>query len=190
MFWVKSIILSAIYLFLYTVFSSPTPESKKFPALDGRVVDNFAIDKLLSTDQSTLPAVELGDLQIKSMWTYEKGSGITPKGSPDRNYGEMFYSNTSRFMCWEILLEHPRYENNYNLDFIFTLINDDGEEMASGKSESWIPKGDSFSEHSACWGWPYPNNWNSGEYNFQVRPDTVSLNQPSALTANIAFRII
>jgi hypothetical protein len=189
MFWVKSVFLSAIYLFVYLSFTTNAPDEVELATINGHTVDNFAIGELLATNQNKLQSVDMNEVQIKSTWIYEKGPRITPQGSPGRNYGEEFYSNTSRFLCWEIVTENPSYDKARDLNFTFSLFNEKGRKLATGEADSWIPAKSEFSEHSACWGWPYGNNWDIGKYNYQVTPNIDTLLQADDFPANIAFRV-
>lgn len=156
----------------------------------GHVVDNFAIEELVSSDSLSLQQADLDDLKIKSLWIYEKGPGITPSGSTDRNYGEIFFRNESRFVCWEITLEHPNYVYGRDLNFTFSLFTDEDRKLTKNKADSWIPPNSEFSEHSACWGWPHPYNWDMGEYYFQVKPDTGTSMQAEDFPAQIVFQVL
>lgn len=191
MFWVKSAIISLFYFFAYLAFTFSGTEEVPNTRSAGHVVDNFAIEELVSSNSPSPRQADLNDLKIKSTWLYEKGTGITPPGSTGRNYGKEFFRNDSRFVCWEITLEHPSYVDDRDLNFTFTLVTNEGRRLTENKADSWIPANTELSDHSACWGWPYPNNWKLGNYYFEVKPDTGSTStQIEDFPAKIAFQVL
>lgn len=188
----KSVFLSLIYLFIYVTFSTATSEAEDI-ATDvrkGNVVDNFSIEELLNDHSSTLPDANLKELNYHSDWIFEKGPGMTPAGSVDRNYETLFNKGQSRFICWEITVKHKADPSHRNLDFAFRLFDEDDNKLVDDISDSWIPAGQEITDHSACWGFPYPNNWSAGRYYFEIVPQTSNESSKEDKTRRIAFEII
>lgn len=189
MFWIKSALLSLIYFVSYSAFTGNNFHEIKPTYIKGQVVDNFSIEELVADKSADYKEAPIASLELRSSWIYEKAAGITPEGSIRRNYGDVFSHYESRFICWEITLEHPSYDTNRNLDFIFQLFDQTGNQVTQNKADSWIPANSEFSDHSACWGWPYPNNWTPGKYTYDVEAVMGSLSQSNNFSATIDFKV-
>lgn len=185
----KSILISFIYVLVYLMYFSTGTDKVTKKVANGNVVDNFSIEELLHNNTGSLLSANTESLKLRSSWTYEKGPGISPAGSDKRNYSRVFFDDRSRFVCWEITLEHNSAPGARDLNFIFSLFDETGEEMANSAADSWIPSNAEFSDHSACWGWSYANNWEKGDYYFVVKPETVEAGNLKDLGINIAFSI-
>ncbi len=189
MFWIKSALLSLIYFVSYSAFTGNNFHEVKPTFIKGQVVDNFSIEELVTDKEADYKEAPIASLEIRSSWIYEKGVGITPEGSTGRSYGDVFSRNESRFICWEVTLEHPSYDTPRNLDFSFQLNDNAGNLVTQNKADSWIPENSEFSDHSACWGWPYPNNWTPGKYTYDVKTVMSSVSQSNNFSATIPFEV-
>ncbi|WP_249066615.1 hypothetical protein [Halalkalibaculum roseum] len=187
MIWVKTALLSLVYFITYVAFTGNNSHEVTSEKPEGHVVDNFSIEELIAEKKADYKEAPIASLKLRSTWIYEKGAGITPEGSIRRNYSDLFSHYDSRFICWEITLEHPSYDTNRNLDFTFQLFDQAGNQVTKNKADSWIPANSEFSDHSACWGWPYPNNWSPGKYTFDVKTIVSSSSQSDDFSATIDF---
>lgn len=189
MIWVKSALFSLFYFITYLAITGDSSHELKPTNIKGQVVDNFSIAEMVADKKADYKEVPIASLEIRSSWIYEKGAGITPEGSTGRNYGEVFSRYESRFICWEVTLEHPSYDAPRNLDFTFQLNDETGTLVTQNKADSWVPANTEFSDHSACWGWPYPNNWTPGKYTYDVDAAMNSLSQSNDFSATIDFKV-
>lgn len=192
MFEIKTVSLSLIYLFIFVVFSNSTTKSEELltEVRNGNVVDNFSIEELLIQDSTFIPDAKLEDVTYHSGWIFEKGPGLTPDGSADRNYDTSFNKGESRFICWEMSIEHKADPSHRNMDFVFKLFDEDGNKLTESISDSWVPAGQEITDHSACWGFPYPNNWSPGRYYFEVVPQAVDEASRKQKANRIEFEVI
>jgi len=186
---VKSIFLSAIYILFLALFINSNNENEINPTIRGNVVDNFSIEGVLHDRSGPLLSANTESLKLRSSWTYEKGPGLSPAGSEMRNYGRVFFKDRSRFICWEIILEHKSLSDSRDLNFSFSLFDQKGNEINRSRVDSWIPSNAEFSDHGACWGLAYAGNWEIGDYYFVIKPETAEARMLNDFETYIKFRI-
>ena len=127
----KSLFVSLIYMLVYIIFFSTGSEKVTEAVTHGNVADNFSIEELLNDGSHDLLSANAETLKLRSAWTYEKGPGITPSGSEKRNYGSAFLRDRSRYVCWEITLEHSAASQARDLNFVFSLFDRNGREFTT-----------------------------------------------------------
>jgi len=187
----KSVFLSLFSLLIYVSFSASTSDTKPISAeaRKGNVVDNFSIEEMLVDDSTAFSGIEPGAIDYHSSWIYEKGPGLTPEGSEDRTYARLFNRGESRFICWEVTIEHPADSLHSNLDFEFRLFDEAGNKLAEDTSDSWIPSGQEFTNHNACWGYPNAYSWSLGQYYFELEAVTQSEIAQKTEAVRVAFEV-
>lgn len=182
--------ISLICISCYVLTISTHASEKTTNKTIGNVVDNFSLTELMDDQSQIADPANIDSVHIISTLIYEKNAGITAAGSKDRNYGKRFNAAHTRYICWEITLRHNQTLHNRDLNFRFQLKDQDGNILATNRADSWIAKEKEISNHNACWGSDYTNNWESGEYFFVV--ESISKNQAgdNNLKQLIAFTLL
>lgn len=183
------LLVYVIALGLSIVLKGNTVENGNADRMPGHIVDNFAVGELLAPDNADLIPADITELDVLEKNTFEKGTGLTPPGSLDRDYTKNFSKRRSRFICWEITLDHAPVANNRDLNLQFRLQNDNNQQLMTGKVDSWIPANSDVTTHSACWGWPYADLWQPGKYQFEVLPAGEEPAGETDIFASIPFTV-
>jgi hypothetical protein len=91
----------------------------------------------------------------------------TPKPA-DRNYKNRFKKEATRYIHWELLLEHPAFElkKKFNIDYVFYAP--DGKIFGQETLSTEIKKNRRTSLHLTGWGWEKAGNWPVGHYQLSL----------------------
>ncbi|MCR4342880.1 MAG: hypothetical protein NUV40_03195 [Patescibacteria group bacterium] len=115
------------------------------------------------SDDIEIPSL---NAKVTELRFFEKGNKMPTFGQ--RGYKRQFPNSSSRYINWEINLEHPK--PNRRIDFEITAIyyRSDGSMLAQQTKNSYIKPGWTTSYHSLGWGWSKPGNWEVGTYSVDL----------------------
>ena len=135
---------------------------------------NEAMDGLsLATRQANQREVNdplgfpIPNTRVLSLKFYSSGSEIIP--FERRQYQDQFAVSSTRYINWELLLEHP---NQPGLSLKFAVEANwhtpQGTELASQILQTYVEPGWLTSRHNYGWGWTDPGNWQPGAYKVEI----------------------
>jgi hypothetical protein len=98
------------------------------------------------------PPLKLSDIngKVTSLLFYEGGYNILPKNQ--RKYAEIFNKSETRYIYWELNLEHPEPGKKANFIITYIYYKPDGTEFCRSKKLSYINKNWSSSWKTQGWG--------------------------------------
>jgi len=119
--------------------------------------------------KDTLGVIPSLNAKVTNLRFYE--SGYQPTDMNERVYASQFRRDRSRYINWELRLEHPKRERRVDFRIDVTWYRPDGSVLAKQNvqahlEESWI---NSFWYHS--WGWEEPFHWLQGKYRVELSID-------------------
>jgi len=104
--------------------------------------------------------------KVAGLRFYESGPDILPLN--ERVYKGTFATSTTRYINWELTLQHP--QPNQRIDFRAAAIyyRPDGSIMTEHGINTYLESNWIDSFHTSGWGWPEPGNWKTGEYAVEI----------------------
>jgi hypothetical protein len=113
-----------------------------------------------------IPSLRAGVTAVK---LYESGGDGVPY--QQRVYTQTFAKSTTRYVYWELNLEHPPpgVRKNFQIDAVWFTV--DGSIFATQTPETYIEPAWSSSYHQYGWGWGNPGNWTPGSYRIVLYVD-------------------
>jgi hypothetical protein len=88
---------------------------------------------------------------------------------PERPYAARFVRAETRFVFWEMVLDHPAPGRRVPVEFESVFFRPDGSEWARQTLPTGIEADWTWSHHHYRWGWEVPGHWAPGRYRVAVR---------------------
>lgn len=119
-----------------------------------------------STVSYDVPAIRAN---VTSLRFYEKGADSLLLNA--RNYGHTFIKSKTRYVNWELNLEHP--QNGRRVDFTIKsiLYRADGSIMSEQTTQSYVNSDWTGTSHTSGWGTEKFGNWQVGSYRIDLYVD-------------------
>lgn len=116
-------------------------------------------DETASSDGCDIPSVQANITRIRF---FESGYDIPPVGR--RTYQNEFDASTTRYINWELGLQHPASERDIPFKIVGTWFKPDGTNFGDSMLETRLEAGGGSSTHATGWGWKDPGHWQPGTY--------------------------
>lgn len=101
-------------------------------------------------------------IQAESLLFFEKGREELPVDQ--RSYQTEFDQATTRYVAWELRLQHPPPAKIHPFTIETVFYGPAGNELGRLQHETQCAPGEQKSIHSRGWGWPDPGFWTEGAY--------------------------
>ncbi|MBT8399993.1 MAG: hypothetical protein KJO98_05915, partial [Rhodothermia bacterium] len=103
---------------------------------------------------------------VSDLLFYEEGEEDTPY--EERTYRSKFPMNQTRYICWELKIEHPERDQKIGFEATSQYYKADGSLLRRHEHSFFLRKNSTVSLYSSCWGNDKPGSWEAGEYRLDV----------------------
>lgn len=107
--------------------------------------------------------------QVASLRFFESGGDLLPRGQ--RAYGDRFQKSNSRFISWELDLNHQPPGRRVEFPIVAEYFRRDGRLISTSTYRSWVEGNWPTSWHSSRSGWPTAGQWLAGSYKVVLSVD-------------------
>jgi hypothetical protein len=127
----------------------------------------FTSDTVINSKVSyDIPAIHANATSIRF---YEKGESKLELNK--RNYGHVFTKSKTRYVSWELNLEHPQHVRRADFNIKAILYSADGSIVSEQTLPTYIDADWIGSYHSDSWGQNKYGNWQVGSYRVELYID-------------------
>jgi len=128
-------------------------------------VDSFTIFDMEPSTQNSFTISNL-KAEVKELLFFEGGAGEF--SLDQRRYDNIFAKNTTRYINWELSLDHsaPGQRIDFNIEAVW--YKEDGSIMGSQTQKTFINPDWQNSKHTLGWGWKDAGYWTEGKYRVEL----------------------
>jgi len=137
--------------------------------IEGQKIASKSFEITDSGGQSIDPGSGIPSLKanVTELNLYESGSGGLAKDQ--RQYKTRFSKSESRYINWELNLEHPAPGQRKDFQVEAVYYRPDGSVFSKFTVDTYIQTDWTSSYHHGSWGWRDPGNWQLGTYRIELR---------------------